>query len=101
MLVMSIVYCNLSEGPDNMANQKIVDYQGRKVKGEVVEFQPPPENFSIYNLADGTTIKLKTVLLEVVRVVGEYGPTGDPVYVFTAQQIVNTVSPEALKQIKH
>ena len=83
-----------------MAHQKFVDYQGKKVPGEVVDFDPPAENFSNYELSDGTNIKLKTVLLEVVRVVGEYGPNGDPIYLFTAQQIININPPENLKQKK-
>lgn len=83
-----------------MAQQKLVDYQGKKVPGEVVDFEAPAENFNSYVLADGTTIKLKTVLLEVVRIIDEYGPSGDPVYAFTAQQIMNVNSPENLKQKK-
>jgi hypothetical protein len=84
-----------------VAQQKVVDYLGRKVKGEVIDFQSASaENFNNYSLADGTSMKLKTILLEVVRVVGEYGPTGDPIYVFTAQQIVNIVPPDNLKQRK-
>jgi hypothetical protein len=81
--------------------QKTITYQGRKVQGEIVEFVPPPEVFQIYQLSDGTVIKLKTVLLEVVRVIEEYGPTGDPIYSFTAQQIINPTSPENLKQKKN
>jgi hypothetical protein len=87
-------------GPDNVANQKVVDYQGKKVTGEIVDFESSPENFNNYALADGTNIKIKTVLLEVVRIVDEYGPNGDPVYLFTAQQIINVNSPEKLKQKK-
>jgi len=83
-----------------LAQQKLVDYQGKKIMGEVVDFESPPENFNNYTLADGTFIKIKTVLLEVVRILGEYGPNGDPVYVFTAQQIVNINSAEKLKQRK-
>jgi len=84
-----------------MAQHKTVDYQGRKVVGEVIDFTPPVESFNIYQLADGTILKLKTVLLEVVRLNGEYGPTGEPVYVFSAQQIINSISPDNLKQTKH
>jgi hypothetical protein len=102
MLDVSVVYDNPFSGrrPDNVSNQKIVDYQGKKVTGEVVDFESSPENFNNYLLTDGTNIKIKTVLLEVIRLVGEYGPSGDPIYLFTAQQIINTNSPEGLKQKK-
>jgi hypothetical protein len=102
MLSVSVVYYRPSSEreTDTLAQQKIVDYQGKKVPGEIVDFEAPPENFVTYTLSDGTTIKLKTSLLEVVRVINEYGPNGDPVYLFSAQQILNVNSPEELKQKK-
>ncbi|MGA9969858.1 MAG: hypothetical protein WA690_03155 [Candidatus Acidiferrales bacterium] len=82
-----------------MAQKRLVDYLGRKVEGEVIEFDPVPEAWTRYDLKDGTTLKVKVSLLEVVRLLNEFNPqTGDPVYVFTAQQIVNVDSPENLKK---
>ena len=81
-----------------MTEKRLVDYENRKVEGEVVDFAPVPESWTTYSLADGTTMKMKLSLLEVVRLMGEYNKqTGEPVYVFTAQQIVNIHSPENLK----
>ena len=83
-----------------MAN-RTVEYQGKKVEAEVVDFtQDSPEAWNQYTFSDGSTLKMKTVLLEIVRVVGEYGPNGDPVYIFTAQQISNVIPAENLKQPK-
>jgi hypothetical protein len=85
----------------SVAQRRQVDYNGKKVEGEVVEFESVPENWTQYNLADGSTLKIKTSLLDVVRVLGEFHPqTGDPVYVFTAQQITSIYSPEGLKKKK-
>jgi hypothetical protein len=82
-----------------VAQKRIVEYQGRKVEGEVVEFEPVPETWTHYKLVDGTTLKMKLSLLEVIRLVNEFQPqTGEPVYVFTAQNIVNINAPEELKK---
>ena len=81
-----------------MSQKRTVDFQGRKVQGEVVEFAAVPENWTSYELADGTKLKLKLSLLEIVRL-DEFQPqTGDPVYVFTAQQIANINVPDNLKK---
>lgn len=81
-----------------MGQKKTVDYQGKKVPGEVLEFEAKTENWNQYTLEDGTSVKMKVVLLEVVRVVNEYGPNGEPVYIFTAQQITGTSAPDGLKK---
>jgi hypothetical protein len=82
-----------------VAQKRQVDFNGKKVEGEVVEFEPVPESWTQYKLADGTTLKIKTSLLEVIRLVNEFhAQTGDPVYVFTAQQITSLNSPESLKK---
>jgi hypothetical protein len=79
--------------------RRMVDYQNRKVEGEVVDFhQDSPEAWNAYTFSDGTVLKLKTVLLEAVRLIGEYGPTGEPIYIFSAQQIAAVNAPDNLKQ---
>lgn len=103
ILKLSAVYCGSIYGrePDKMAIQKVVNYQGKNVKGDVIDFEAPAENFSTYKLEDGTYVKLKTTLVEVVRLIGEYTVTGDPVYMFSAQQTINILAAEDLKQKKH
>lgn len=78
---------------------KKVMYNGRQVDAEMVDFKAAPENFTEYELADGTNLRIKLVLLEVLRVIGEYNATtGDPIYVFQAQQLIGAHSPENLKK---
>lgn len=82
-----------------MAQQRTIDYQGRKVQAEVVDFEPALENWTLYRLADGTEIKIKVSLLEVVRLLNDFDPqTGNPIYVFSSQQIVSVNAPENLKK---
>jgi hypothetical protein len=77
---------------------RTIEYQGRKVEGELVDFEAGTESWNQYTLHDGSSLKIKTVLLEVVRLVNEFGPSGDPIYVFSAQQIVGTTVPDTLKK---
>jgi hypothetical protein len=105
ILKMSVVcYDFTSDGrPDTLGQKKTVDYQGRKVSGEVLNFQATaPEAWNQYTLEDGSSMKMKLVLLEVVRLLDEYNPaTGDPVYMFSAQQIVGNTSPDNLRKKKN
>ncbi len=76
---------------------KQVEYQGKKVQGRSVEFEAKGEHWNHYSLEDGSTLKLKVVLLDVVRLEGVYN-NGNPVYQFAAQQIIGIDAPEELKE---
>lgn len=78
----------------------------RKVKfgenefmADEIEFESQEaEKWNKYILHDGTELKLKAVVAEVLRLEGQYQPNGDPVYTVNASIIVNTNSPEQLKR---
>ena len=81
-----------------MAKRK-VNLGGQEFMAEEVEFESESaEKWNTYILQDGTTLKLKTVLAEVLRVEGQYAPNGDPMYTVNAQIVVNTNSPDSLKR---
>ena len=70
------------------------------VWAEEVEFETERESWNTYILQDGTTLKLKAVVAEVLRVEERWGPNGDPIYLVNASPIVSTASPEHLKRKK-
>ena len=81
--------------------EREVTYQGRKVKGTEVQFDTVREEWNIYELNDGSTLKIKTVLSGVLRIDGEYNSDGDPVYVTkTANHVVSSVVPDHLRKEK-
>jgi len=82
--------CALS--PKNM-----YPYMGRQVPGQIIDFDPAPEPWGIYKLADGSEIRAKLVLLGVVRL-DEFNEQGDPIYQFQFQQIIGVNVPDALKR---
>lgn len=73
-------------------------WNGRKVRAVVVPIDSIHEGQSQYQLADGSSLQLRTVVLQVFRVKGEYNADGDPVYVIKSNQMVASVVPDNLKQ---
>jgi hypothetical protein len=59
-------------------------------EGEDVDFEEREEHWSVYKLKDGTTLKVKLVLVGVKRL-KKHNPDGTPVYVINAQNVVRTV----------
>ena len=73
-------------------------HEGREVEGESVPFTTGPgEQWNLYTLEDGSQMKMKLILMDVIRL-DAYSPTGDPVYQFVAQQVVNIIPNPALKK---
>jgi hypothetical protein len=81
-----------------MSSRK-VNFQGQIRDAVAVDFEPEKETFSTYILHDGTALKLKAVLTEVLRIEGVYAPNGDPVYMIQAAQIMSVSAPESLRKI--
>lgn len=57
-----------------------VPYKGQQVEAEEVEFFARKEDWNEYQLSDGSVIRMKTVVTDVLRVPGEVDPEGNPVY---------------------
>lgn len=81
-----------------MTSRRKVNFMGQMVDAVDVDFETERENFSIYILHDGTTLKIKPVLTEVFRIEGAYQPNGDPVYGVNAQPVVAINAAESLRR---
>jgi len=67
-------------------------------KGEKVDFKVVKEDWNEYELADGTRLKVKLVLVDVLRM-PDYSPLGEPIYQIMSQNVVKcTHVPEELKR---
>lgn len=76
-----------------------VNLGGQEYMAEEVEFESEgPEKWNTYVLADGTQLKVKVVLADVLRVEGQYSPNGDPLYTVNAQIVVASNSPDSLRR---
>ena len=77
--------------------RKQYNFNGQQVPGEEIEFETEREGWNTYILHDGTRLKLKSVVSQVVRL-EMFKPDGEPIYLVQATNIVNTDVPDNLKQ---
>lgn len=56
------------------------------------------ERWSEYRLADGTTLRLKPVMIAIFRADGQYTPDGEPVYNMKSTLITDVRAPAALNK---
>ena len=57
-------------------------------EGEIIEVKTSTENWSSYELEDGSTLKVKQVLVKVIKL-DEKDHEGKPVYITEAQPIIS------------
>lgn len=81
-----------------MSNRRKINFMGENRDAVIVDFEADKESFSTYILHDGTSLKIKAVLTEVLRIEGVYQPNGDPVYGIQAQQVLSVNAPESLRR---
>lgn len=60
-----------------------------------VEMLEAKENWSVYRLADGTTLRIKPVMIAIFRVDGQLTPAGEPVYNMKSTVITDVRVPTA------
>ena len=63
-----------------------------------IEMLEATERWSEYRLADGTTLRLKPVVIAVFRADGQYTQDGEPVYNMKSTLITDVRAPEALSK---
>lgn len=77
-----------------------MEYNGKQVDVAVIEFETTKaEQFSVHKLTDGTIIKVRHTVNEIVRVIDEYATNGEPIYLLTNVNVqpLSTARPENLK----
>jgi hypothetical protein len=75
-----------------------ITWMGRQVESTEVKVQSSQEGWSEYELADGSTLKLKVIVSEVIRLEGEYDPDGNPLYVAKSGLVLFVKAPDGLKK---
>ncbi|TGK20114.1 hypothetical protein EHO61_06320 [Leptospira fluminis] len=67
-------------------------------EGTIVEIRKSDEPWSTYELSDGTVVKVKQNLAQVIRIDGEYDQAGNPLYVTHLIPILLVETPESLRK---
>ena len=57
---------------------------------EDIDFEEKEEHWNVYKLKDGTTLKVKLILLGVKRL-RKHNPDGTPLYMVNSQNVVRVV----------
>lgn len=73
---------------------KHIKYQGRSVDTDEVDVVSSNEHWNEYQLADGTELAIKTVLIKVFKATTEKTQDGDPLYITNSQNIVKVKTVE-------
>lgn len=82
-----------------MGQKKIkIKYQNKIVDATPTSVNSSSEHWNEYLLEDGTVIKMKLVVTDVVRVDDEFDGEGNPVYVVKSTNVVSVSAPEELKR---
>ena len=75
-----------------------VNYKGREFDGIDVSFKVDRGEWNEYQLADGTELRMRLIVTDIVMVSGEYDQDGNPVYVAKSQNIMVAKCPDHLKR---
>jgi hypothetical protein len=65
---------------------------------ELAGVKQSDEHTNTYVLQDGTLVSLRAVVTEVWRVLGQYDPEGNPLYIVKSGNVVTVTAPEALRR---
>lgn len=67
-------------------------------EAELMEIRQSNEHWNDYLLSDGTALKMKLVITEVWRIIGEYDDQGNPIYYARSTNILNVNAPEEVRK---
>jgi hypothetical protein len=71
---------------------------GREIDVIEMPFQTGAEHWNEYVVNDGTVIRLKTVVTDVLKVEGQFDASGNPAYYLKSSQVVSVSPSDRAKQ---
>ncbi len=83
-----------------MAKKLVQIAPGRQVEGESLRFKALSEPWCEFECEDGSTVRLKVVVSDIVRIDEIVSPEGEPIYVVKSSNILAVDVPDALKRRK-
>jgi hypothetical protein len=75
-----------------------VSFQGEMVDATPIQVNSANEVWNSYLLEDGSTVKMKLVATNVVRLDNKYDPEGNPIYFVKSTNIVSVDAPDSLRK---
>jgi hypothetical protein len=71
---------------------------GSAADGTVVTFRSSGEHWNEYLVDDGSVVRIKLVVTDVVRLDDHFDPQGNPVYLVQSTNIMSVDAPENLRR---
>lgn len=81
-----------------MRKRKVPWTDGVERDAAEVGYRGSGEHWNEYLLDDGTVLRLKPVVTQILRIEGEYDANGDPAYMVQAMNVVSVSAPEELRK---
>ena len=81
-----------------MERRRKVPYKNMQVEAIEVPVKSSGEFWNEYMLEDGTVIRVKVVMTDVMRVENEYDEEGTPAYIIKTTMISSVSAPENLRR---
>lgn len=78
--------------------RKIPFPDGSEAEAEVVINRATGEYWNEYLLEDRTVLRLKPIVTEVLKVIGQYDNAGNPLYIVSATNVIAIDSPDELRK---
>jgi len=78
--------------------KKVKGPDGRMVDAVELSFRSSGENWNEYLLDDGTVIRVKLVVTDVVRLDGQYDQVGNPVYLVQSTNVLAVSAADKLRK---
>ena len=75
-----------------------MQWQGEEVDALETRFKVVREDWNEYELEDGTIIRMKPVVAEVLRIVDHWDTEGNPVYQVKSANVLMVKAPDHLKK---
>ena len=72
--------------------------EGKVVDAIELDFKTKKEEWNEYEVIDGTTIRVKLVTSNIVRVQNRYDDEGNPIYLVKSTNVVGVSVPDNLKK---
>ena len=81
-----------------MGEKKFMLDGGLQVKGERVDFKPLEEPWTKHQLPDGTVVRLKIVVSDIIRS-GQKNAAGEPIFAVRSSNVVAVDLPDTPEEV--
>lgn len=75
-----------------------VEFMGRQVEATSMPYQSGGEHWNEYLIDDGSVVRVKLVVTEIMRIDDEYDAEGNPVYLVKSANVMAITAPDNLRK---